>query len=247
MQLEQIEAVVRPRNPWEAIDLGFSLVRHWYSPLAILWFSMVIPLILLIYGVLYTQFTLAVILVWWLKPLYDRLILYFLSRALFGERPPVRQLFKALPQLLTRTRLISALTWQRLQLDRSFKLPVWQLEGLNTSAGQQRLIQLRCGQQAELLTLMCLTFETLIYISLLGLLYLMLPSYYELPWQEWLSQQQRTAIQLFWIGAHLIALTIIEPLYVASGFSLYLNRRTHLEGWDIELIFRQLAKRLSRQ
>jgi hypothetical protein len=25
-----------------------------------------------------------------------------------------------------------------------------------------------------------------------------------------------------------------EPIYVACGFSLYLNRRTVLEAWDIE-------------
>jgi len=41
-----------------------------------------------------------------------------------------------------------------------------------------------------------------------------------------------------------ISLSIIEPFYVASGFSLYLNRRTHLEAWDIELKFRSLAKRV---
>jgi len=30
---------------------------------------------------------------------------------------------------------------------------------------------------------------------------------------------------------------------VASDFTLYLNRRTELEGWDIEIAFRQLAAR----
>ena len=30
----------------------------------------------------------------------------------------------------------------------------------------------------------------------------------------------------------------------AAGFTLYLQRRTHLEGWDIELRFRQLADRV---
>ena len=43
--------------------------------------------------------------------------------------------------------------------------------------------------------------------------------------------------------AYLVALFLIEPLYVASDFTLYLNRRTELEGWDIEIAFRQLAAR----
>jgi hypothetical protein len=36
----------------------------------------------------------------------------------------------------------------------------------------------------------------------------------------------------------------VEPLYVASGFALYLNRRTQLEAWDIDLTFRRLRQRL---
>ncbi len=43
--------------------------------------------------------------------------------------------------------------------------------------------------------------------------------------------------------SYLVALSLIEPLYLASGFTLYLNRRTELEGWDIEIVFRQLAAR----
>jgi hypothetical protein len=41
-----------------------------------------------------------------------------------------------------------------------------------------------------------------------------------------------------------LGLTAVEPLYVGGGFALYLNRRTRLEGWDIELVFRRLAERL---
>ena len=33
-------------------------------------------------------------------------------------------------------------------------------------------------------------------------------------------------------------------LFVASGFMLYLNRRTQLEGWDVELEFKKLAQRI---
>ncbi|MEO8779468.1 MAG: DUF4129 domain-containing protein, partial [Rhodanobacter sp.] len=38
--------------------------------------------------------------------------------------------------------------------------------------------------------------------------------------------------------------SVIEPLYVACGFALYLNRRTQLEAWDIDLAFRRLRARL---
>jgi len=42
------------------------------------------------------------------------------------------------------------------------------------------------------------------------------------------------------------AILILEPIYVAGTFSLYLNRRTELEAWDIELNFRQMASRLQK-
>ena len=43
-----------------------------------------------------------------------------------------------------------------------------------------------------------------------------------------------------------VAACIVEPFYVACGFTLYLQRRTILEGWDIELRFRQLTERVEK-
>jgi hypothetical protein len=42
---------------------------------------------------------------------------------------------------------------------------------------------------------------------------------------------------------YLLGISIVEPLLVACGFALYLNRRIFLEGWDIDLAFRHLASR----
>jgi len=39
------------------------------------------------------------------------------------------------------------------------------------------------------------------------------------------------------------AVLLLEPFYVAAGFGLYLNRRTLLEGWDIEVALRRIAER----
>jgi hypothetical protein len=44
--------------------------------------------------------------------------------------------------------------------------------------------------------------------------------------------------------AYCTAVSLIEPFYVAAGFSLYLNRRAVLEGWDIEIALRRLDARL---
>jgi hypothetical protein len=43
---------------------------------------------------------------------------------------------------------------------------------------------------------------------------------------------------------HLVATTLTEIFYMGAGFGLYLNSRSHLEGWDIEVTFRGIAARL---
>ena len=44
-----------------------------------------------------------------------------------------------------------------------------------------------------------------------------------------------------------VFVSLIAPFFVASGFSLYLNQRTLLEAWDIELIFRRMTTRLDKR
>jgi len=46
-------------------------------------------------------------------------------------------------------------------------------------------------------------------------------------------------------GLYILTVLLLEPLYVATGFMLYLNRRTILEAWDVELSFRRMHKRLT--
>jgi hypothetical protein len=40
-----------------------------------------------------------------------------------------------------------------------------------------------------------------------------------------------------------LASTVIEPFYVGAGFGLYLDRRTRIEAWDVEIGFRRLRAR----
>ena len=51
------------------------------------------------------------------------------------------------------------------------------------------------------------------------------------------------------IGFNLLswaAMTLISPFFSGAGFGLYLNRRTALEAWDVEIAFRRLRERLLR-
>ena len=58
-----------------------------------------------------------------------------------------------------------------------------------------------------------------------------------------LFQQPPRWAQLLTTCLYWLAVTLSEPVYIAAGFGLYLNRRTQLEAWDLELVFRRLAAR----
>jgi hypothetical protein len=57
------------------------------------------------------------------------------------------------------------------------------------------------------------------------------------------SAENALRAQYLFNAALLAAECVLEPLYVAAGFTLYLSRRTALEGWDLEIAFRRLAAR----
>ncbi len=243
MELDRIQVVIRPRTAWESIDLGFSMVRHWWKPLYKIWFLFLLFILIITSPLLYwgEPFWLGY---WWLKPLYDRVILYFFSHALFGEQPGFWQ---SLSSLRKTGLLMGLLSWRRFDLARSFNLPVWQLEGSRGKIASNRLKLLQKNSsdydKATWLTIICIHFEWLLMFSFWGLLYMFIPANYNL--DLFIILNNKSWVDFLSLIAYLFVIAIIEPLYVAAGFALYLNRRTHLEAWDIELAFRRIAEKLN--
>lgn len=234
---------IRPRNPWEAMDLGFSLVRAWWWPVYRVWLALVLPLFVLLQLVFHERLWLAAVVLWWLKPLLDRALLHVFARAVFGEPPGVRATLRALPRLL-RTGLLWHLTLLRLDTIRSFRLPVLQLEGLSGRARAERIRALgqRVRSHATGLTLICVHLELFVQLGAIGLLLMLVPEGMDLGPGVFLGES--AAVQLTLNGVYVLAMSLIEPAYVGAGLGLYLSRRTRLEGWDIELSFRRMARRL---
>ncbi len=250
MRLTDATMAIRPRSTWEALDLGTLLARR-HAPLLMLsWALLTLPVFATL-SLLFWQYPgVAFALFWWLKPLYERLPLLILSRALFGDNPTLRQSFAALPSVL-RGQWLASITWRRFSTTRSFDLPVIQLEGLSGRARRQRLgvLAQQGSGTATWLTIVGMHLETALWLGLLGALYFMLPAQLMDNWnwsdllggdQEWLWLEHLSNL------LYVLVLVVWEPVYVACGFSLYLNRRTLLEGWDIELGFRRLQQRLAR-
>ncbi len=238
---------IRPRGRLESIDLGFAFARAHWEAVWTAWAVGVLPPVLLLIIIGYWYPGWAALCIWWLKPLYDRIALWVLSRAVFGAGVRAWDLRRALPDILWRTELLRDLTYRRINVQRSFNLPVSQLERQHGGARRERLRLLHAGSlyAAQGLTLAAVNFELLLYLTLIGLVLMMLPPEVDIALTDLFLQDSSRWLPALSNLLYVVAMTIIEPFYVAGGFALYLNRRTWLEGWDLELAFRRAAARLS--
>lgn len=250
MNLNEITADIRLRNPWEAIDLGFAMVQKWgksiYIPLTLLTFSIATLLYFIFPS---NKLWIAALIFWWLKPLYDRLVLHIVSRKLFNNELNTWQALQVIPHLIWNTGFFQSMTFRRFSLSRGFNLSIWQLEQLRGQerANRQSVLHQIAHTPAVWLTIVLAHLELFLVLSLFGLLMMFLPE----------KEANDFFVSLFsnkvdydgWIEIldyifYIIIVTLIHPFYIAASFALYINRRTQLEAWDIELDFRKMAMRL---
>ncbi len=256
MKLSEATAVIRPRGGWEAIDLGIRMVQRDFRPLGKRWVISTLPwYVLTVYvGSLLGDISYGILMFWWLKPAFDRVLLDYLSQRLFSghvEDPGPFDLWFRLPFSASAWR---QLTYLRFSLVRSFSLPVYQLEGGQDSSSERirTLISRDYGVSAWL-TVVFYGLNTLVLIVVISQLASWLhPSPIILQdadlWDTMFNTEELFTGTLFWL--HLIFFYVLtgvfELFFVGAGFAMYLNRRTHLEAWDIELSFRRLAQRLNQ-
>jgi hypothetical protein len=244
MQLDQLQVVLRPRTQWEAMDLGAAMVRRWWRPLSRAWLVSAIPLQGAILALLWQHPGWAFFALWYVKPFMDRVALLVLSRALFGAIPSAWEVFKSLPRLWTR-RVFSVALFDRINSHRSAWLPVDQLEGLSRGPFRARRRALLDGAKSAP-TALALTgwlVELALVIGLAVLMWMMIPEELVPVGLEELWETRPLWGRLL-PALFALAFTLVSPFYTAAGFALYLDRRTLLEGWDIELVFRQLTARV---
>jgi len=241
MKLESITIKLRPRGPYEATDLGVRLVQRNARALYAAWFVFVLPICLFTLPLVLVEPWVPLLVVWWLHPLFDRVALFVLSRAVFGEQVRLADLAAGWRDILGNG-LIWAITFRRFDFARSFTLPLDVLERVTGKRRRQRsrVLQKSARGNAVLLTLAWLNIKLVWIVSLLMLVAMLLPLYAEVPVFDWAFGDEgplwfKTVLPLCFV----IAMSIAEPFYVASGFTLYLSRRIDLEAWDIELDFRR--------
>jgi len=253
MRPENLQVVLRPRSAWEAVELGLLLVRQHAAALWRPWLALSLPVFATAnaFGWWLGQVWLAGLLMWWLLPLFDRIPLYVLSRAVFGQPPGSGETLRAWPKVGPGY-IAAHLLWRRLGLWRAQCLPMDLLEeGERRSTARRRALMLS-GQRGigVLLTWLCQWFALIIALAVLLLVFLFVPTELvsESAYALWtaLTRHPQSA-QLAWNTAWWLGLSLIEPFYIGAGFGLYLNRRVQLEGWEIELALRGLNTRLGHR
>jgi len=247
VQLERIAVRLRRRTPWEALDLGHAMLRAWAVPAYRAWLGTYWVTGLVLLAIFHARQEIALLVLWWLKPLFDRILLFTFSRSLFRAPTPFREVLSALPRLIGKTGLLSALTLRRFSMARSFLLPVWQLEEQHGKAARARfqVLSRRIRGNAVWLTFVCVNLNTVLGFSLIMVVEALRPQGMgeAFSFAHWFGDDLAPGQAFLGSLLVMVAESLVEPFYVASGFALYLHRRSELEGWDMELAFRRLADR----
>ena len=76
MRLDQVRVELRPRSPWEAMELGNALVRHHAGAIWRPWAAATLPVFVLLNAAAWAldALWLATLAMWWLLPLFDRIV-----------------------------------------------------------------------------------------------------------------------------------------------------------------------------
>ncbi len=249
MQIDKLVLDLRPRSNYQALDLGFSLLRlaaaQTYLSFLALWLPLM-ALLTLLACLSPSNSPWLFIVAWWLRPLLERAPLYVLSRAVFGEKVAWQAAVLAWPSQL-------AGGWFYLMALRPFLIsrclgqPIWQLEGARGKTARERYMVISrqgAGTSAGWFGLACVHFEAVLQFGLIALIGLFFSD------NDWVNpfalfltlEKNVTSLSgiLLTYGLYTLSGAVIAPIYTAGGLTLYLNRRATLEAWDIELVLRQI-------
>lgn len=251
MKLEAVTAELRPRSDWEAVDLGIALVRRDFWRLSGAWWLGMLPVLILLPLLWRHPFWFA-LLFWWWVPVSSRLSLFQLSRILFGDRPGWGDLWREFPRAVRR-RFFFRMLWARFSPWRPLTMPVEDLEGLRGKDYTNRCrILMRRGDSSVIMLAMwrfALTFWLAVTLFCTAVLFV--PGNAATEWWDVISVwwdgdgiEPPFALSAALLGALCVSVWLVDLFSTGCGFGIYVNHRTWIEGWDVELAFRRLGNRL---
>jgi hypothetical protein len=245
---------------WEAADMGLLL---WRRNLGYLIPFFAVPFWICAFGLLLLSnseltgllpgmsggFSLfyAWFALWWLNPLFDRLVLHVAARRYFEPGLSFHGLLQGLGGSLGRG-LPGDLLWRRFSPWRAAVLPLRILErgsgreGRNPPpiAGRKRALSGGGLHFCILLSVWCPLLQWVLLAGEFCFAYMMSGLFWNSSWSLF-SFLEGKGIYCYTLWC--VNYLVVESLYVCMGFGLYLNSRVEVEGWDLELLFRKFIAR----
>jgi len=184
-------------------------------------------------GVHLVRFVWFVLVLWYLKPLFDRPALAVLSKIFFNRNAGLKDITKNFKSNFRG--LAGDLLWRRLSLRRGVMLPLRVLERPGRAKLKERQRELQKGglNFGVHVSLICLALEITLFAG--GVFFiLMLFDFAGIKLTEKISVCIYTVL-------YFCNYCVVETLYVSICFAVYINSRVITEGWDLEIIFREPA------
>jgi hypothetical protein len=232
---------LRRRNGWEAADSGILL---WRNNLPYLLFFFVLPVLGIILAFMCIRSIPAwvgILLLWWLKPLFDHLMLHVIAVRFFENRASVFRLFRGLGKSLGRG-LAGDLLWRRFSPLRSVVMPIRTLENPKTPKGRRiRALQKGCLNFGVLLSCLGLGMEVVLLAGELVFFVILIELFNPSFFIRFLFYG--TTVDGFFLRWYSLNYVFVESLYVCMGFGVYINSRVEVEGWDIQLLFQNFVEK----
>jgi hypothetical protein len=188
------------------------------------------------------------LILWFLKPLFDRPVLHIISVRFFKSNAGIKHFFKGLGKTIWYG-LPGDLLWRRFSPLRAAMMPGRTPEYGSKKSGKEtvkRKEQLKRSGIGYCFLLTC--WGIALEITLLSgeiLFFIMITELIGIDYSIFNFEFFRKA-EVFIFAAWCINYMLIETLYVCMGFSLYINSRIEVEGWDIEIMFRTFATKLKK-
>ena len=240
--LPQGVLVLRRRSGWEAADSGLLLWRNncvWFLLFFALPLGGIAMGLRLILPVPMRPWS--YLILWWLKPLFDRSVLHVIGLRFFESQAGPARLSRGLGKSLIRG-LAGDLLLRRFSPWRAVHMPIRILENLKAKRLKERRKLLSRGglNFCTLLTILGLVLEAVLLIGEAAFSLIMA----ELFRPDLFSSiiEYVTNLETFVFIAYCFNLALIESLYVCMGFGLYINSRMEVEGWDLKLLFRNFTE-----
>ncbi|MFA9418793.1 MAG: DUF4129 domain-containing protein [Gammaproteobacteria bacterium] len=243
MNLDKLQFKASVRSGWQAIDLGYLMASAWWRPLFVTGALPSLLFFILLLIIFFDNPLWAGFFIWWLKPFWERLPLYYASRRIFDEQPTITEVLWQTGSLFKKE-LIPWLLWRRFSVQRAFNAPVTVLEELNRESRKKRLAVLH-GKYSDIAfanQAIGFCFELIFCFGIAALILFFIPE--DLGFDTFDTTDQLNLVgEWFYTWCWYLAITLLMPFHTMAGFALYLNRRIELEAWDIEITFRNLAQR----